>query len=110
MWPRALASAFGTSDAPHGIRYTKRARTRVAGDRARALGLLEGYFGEMLRGGDRAADAAMRRYYRWEPQRRLFARWGAKLTGAPTYNAPVPRRAIQAQELAELGCASEEAG
>jgi hypothetical protein len=79
------------------------------GDSARALGLLEGYFGEMLRDGDRAADAAMCRYYRWEPQRRLFARWGAKLAGAPTYNAPIPRRTIEAWELAELGAASDEA-
>lgn len=73
------------------------------GDRARALGLLEGYFGEALRGGERAADATLRRYYRWEPQRRWLTRWQAALAGTHAPNAPIPPRALDAAELEGLG-------
>ncbi|HTV26026.1 MAG TPA: glycosyltransferase family 2 protein, partial [Polyangiaceae bacterium] len=41
----------------------KACSSAARGDRGRALGLLEGYFGEAMRGGERAADAALRRYY-----------------------------------------------
>ncbi len=73
------------------------------GDRARAMGLLEGYFGEALRGHDRAADAALRRYYRWEPQRRWLTRCKAALAGTRAPNAPIPARALEAWEIDALG-------
>jgi poly-beta-1,6-N-acetyl-D-glucosamine synthase len=72
------------------------------GDRARASGLLTGYFGEALRGRERAADAALRRYYRWEPQRRWFARWKAALAGTRAPNAPIPARALEPWEVESL--------
>jgi glycosyltransferase involved in cell wall biosynthesis len=72
------------------------------GQRARAIGLLEGYFGEALRRGERTADAEMRRYYLWEPQRRMVARWSAALSGVPASNAPIPARTLDPQELDSL--------
>jgi glycosyltransferase involved in cell wall biosynthesis len=72
------------------------------GDRARARGLLEGYFGEALRGHERAADAALRRYYRWEPQRRWLIRWQAALAGTRAPNAPIPARRLEPWELDRL--------
>jgi biofilm PGA synthesis N-glycosyltransferase PgaC len=72
------------------------------GDRARARGLLAGYFGEALRRRERAADAELRRYYRWEPQRRWLERWRAALAGVRAPNAPIPARALEAWELDAL--------
>jgi glycosyltransferase involved in cell wall biosynthesis len=69
------------------------------GDGGRALGLLEGYFGEAFRGRERAADAALRRYYRWEPQRRWLIRWQAALAGTRAPNAPIPPRQLEPWEL-----------
>jgi biofilm PGA synthesis N-glycosyltransferase PgaC len=73
------------------------------GQRARARGLLQGYFGEAMKNGERAADEAMRRYYRFEPQRRLLELWRARLTGTPPYNAPIAARALE--PLERLGIA-----
>jgi glycosyltransferase involved in cell wall biosynthesis len=72
------------------------------GDRARARGLLEGYFGEAWGGGERAADAELRRYYRWEPLRRWFVRYRAALAGTPPPNAPVPARLLEPWESEAL--------
>jgi biofilm PGA synthesis N-glycosyltransferase PgaC len=76
------------------------------GERARARGLLEGYFGEVLHGKERAADAALRRYYRWEPLRRWFVRYRAALSGTPAPNAPIPARRLEPWEYEELVPAS----
>ena len=80
----------------------KACSSAARGDRGRALGLLDGYFGEAIRGGERAADAALRRYYRWEPQRRWLTRWQAALAGTRAANAPIPPRALEAWELEGL--------
>jgi glycosyltransferase involved in cell wall biosynthesis len=72
------------------------------GDRARARGLLAGYFGEALLRRERAADAELRRYYRWEPQRRWLERWRAALAGIRAPNAPIPARALEPWELDTL--------
>jgi glycosyltransferase involved in cell wall biosynthesis len=73
------------------------------GEPGRALGLVEGYFGEALRRSERTADAAMRRYYRFEPQRRLIALWRAKLAGLPASNAPIAPRELEPWERESLG-------
>jgi glycosyltransferase involved in cell wall biosynthesis len=83
----------------------KACSSAARGDHERARGLLEGYFGEALRGHERAADAALRRYYRWEPQRRWLIRWQAALAGTRAANAPIPPRALEPWELDELGAA-----
>jgi glycosyltransferase involved in cell wall biosynthesis len=72
------------------------------GDPARARGLLAGYFGEALRRRERAADAELRRYYRWEPQRRWLTRWQAALNGTRAPNAPIPARLLEPWELDAL--------
>lgn len=73
------------------------------GEYERALGLLQGYFGEAVSGRERAADTALRRYYRWEPQRRWLTRWEARLRGVPAPNAPIAPRVVEPAELASLG-------
>jgi glycosyltransferase involved in cell wall biosynthesis len=72
------------------------------GDRARARSLLAGYFGEALRRRERAADAELRRYYRWEPQRRWLTRWKAALAGTRPPNAPIESRVLEPWELEAL--------
>lgn len=72
------------------------------GDRARARSLLAGYFGEALRRGERAADAELRRYYRWEPQRRWLTRWKAAMAGTRPHNAPIETRVLEPWELEAL--------
>ena len=51
---------------------------------------------------ERAADAELRRYYRWEPQRRWLTRWRAALAGTRAPNAPVPARALEPWEIDAL--------
>jgi glycosyltransferase involved in cell wall biosynthesis len=72
------------------------------GDRARAQGLLQGYFGEALHGGERAADAALARYYRWEPLRRWWVRSRAALSGTAAPNAAIPARVLEPWESEAL--------
>lgn len=72
------------------------------GDRARARGLLTGYFGEALRRSERAADAELRRYYRWEPPRRWLTRWRAAMAGTRPSNAPIESRLLEPWEIESL--------
>lgn len=81
----------------------KACSSAARGDAERARGLLEGYFGEALHRRERAADRALRRYYRWEPQRRWLVRCRAALAGTRAPNAPIPPRALEPWELDALG-------
>ncbi len=68
-------------------------------DPEQATGLLQGYFGEWLKGSPRAADAAVREYYRWEPLRRAWVKVRAKLNGTSAANSAVKRRVVHREEL-----------
>ncbi len=81
---------------------TYKAATAAARRRwPRARGLLEGYFGEWLEGPPRSGNPAVRKYYRFEPFRRLFERAGAKLEGKRPQGARVPVRTFEAAELGD---------
>lgn len=69
------------------------------GEASRAAGLLQGYFGEWVEGTPRAADAAVRRYYRWEPMRRRWLKLRAAARGGSSPAASVPRREVDRSEL-----------